>query len=267
MDANHSVPARAAGTTPGRAYGRLLELLQALADSPAGQSAPQLAARLGMPRSSLFLMLQDCRERGYVESAGGLVRAGPRLVRLGFEIAGAFAVRRLARPVLESLARETGQDVYLGIRRGLAAIYVEVVEGAEAIHLNMARGSARPLHATAVGKLLLAHAPREVVAAVVGGGLPRVTARTIVDPERLRRELALIRAQGFATSEGEAIEGINAIAVPIFGRDGEIAGISMAQPGTPPFRDADLLIAKMRAAAARIERLGGGPTPVADTQS
>lgn len=239
---------------PGRAYRRTLSLLEALSEEPEGIPAMEMLRRLSIPKTSFFLMLQHCREHGFVSTADGVVRPGPSLVRAAFALVESFTLRRVARPILESLSRETGQDVYLGTRNGDHALYIDVAEHPGAVHVNIARGTPRPLHATAIGKLLLAYAPTPVIDAFLATRrLASVTKRTIVDAEVLAPVLRQVRACGYAVSDGEAIEGITAVAVPIFQGDEVVAGISMAWPGGVATADVEGLVERMRATARRIE--------------
>ncbi|MBI4220479.1 MAG: IclR family transcriptional regulator, partial [Chloroflexi bacterium] len=203
---------------PGRGYGRTFDLLAALVDERKGLSPAALGRRLGIPKSTVSLMLMHFRARDVVTPAedGHSIVIGPELIKLAFRIVSDFDIRRIARPELEWLVSETREDVYLGVRHGLEMIYIDRVEGLESIRLKVELGAPRPLHSTAVGKLLLAFSPPELLDTVLAAkGLPRRTARTITDRVALEKHLAAIRKQGYAIGDGENVEEIAAIAVPV----------------------------------------------------
>ncbi|MBI2527969.1 MAG: IclR family transcriptional regulator [Candidatus Rokubacteria bacterium] len=250
---------------PGRGYTRTASLLAALVDQPEGITASTLAQRLDIPKSTLSLILRHFLELGIVERAherAGVV-IGPQLVRLAFRIVSNLQLPRVARPHLEWLARETHENVYLGVQSGLKAIYIDRIDGTESVRVNVEIGAPRPLHATAIGKLILAFSPPSLPEAVRRvEGLPAMTPHTITDPIRLRRELQEVRRRGFATSDGENIDGIYAIAVPIIVRGRIVAGICISVPGSQGLRHRPRWAPKMLRAAQRIGRdLAGHPQP------
>lgn len=205
-------------------------------------------------------MLMHFRARDVVTPAedGHSIVIGPELIKLAFRIVSDFDIRRIARPELEWLVSETREDVYLGVRHGLEMIYIDRVEGLESIRLKVELGAPRPLHSTAVGKLLLAFSPPELLDTLVAAkGLPRRTARTITNRVGLEKHLAVIRKQGYAIGDGENVEEIAAIAVPVFAYDGTVAGISLATLRSRALANRDRLIPKMLEAATRIGKVLG----------
>lgn len=243
---------------PGRGYGRTFDFLAMLVEHPQGVTASTLARRLGIPKSTLSLMLQHFWKRQIVAPVSGTrsLGIGPELIRLAFRIVSNFEIRRVARPHLEWLAAETREDVYLGVRNGLEAIYIDRVDGLESVRLNVELGAPRPLHSTALGKLILALSPPALLDAVVRTkGLTRITPNTLTDRSRLERELAQIRKRGFATSDGENIEGIYAIAAPIIGPDQTVAGVCLSTPRSRGLQNRARSIPKILEAADRINRI------------
>jgi len=250
---------------PGRGYMRTASLLAALVDQPQGITAAALAQQLDIPKSTLSLILRHFLELGIVERAhdrAGIV-IGPELVKLAFRIVSNLQVPRVARPHVEWLARETHENVYLGVQNGLKAIYVDRVDGTESVRVNVELGAPRPLHATAIGKLILAFSPPSLLDAVLRmEGLPAMTPHTITDPTRLRRELEEVRKRGFSTSDGENIDGLYAIAVPVIVRGRIVAGICISVPGSPGLQTRPRWAPKMLKAAQRISRdLTAHPQP------
>jgi DNA-binding IclR family transcriptional regulator len=104
--------------------------------------------------------------------------------------------------------------VHLAVRDGLSALYVERVSGRESVPVVSSVGSRLPLHATGVGKVLLAAAPPEVEQEVLRS-LTRITRNTVVDPGRLRRELTEVRRRKYARTSEEMSPGAASLAVPV----------------------------------------------------
>ena len=141
---------------------------------------------------------------------------------------------------MEDLAASLHTTARLGVVDGLEVAYVEKRPGPEpgTLFPNPAR---LPLHATAVGKVLLAFGSRSLVRVLGGGDLPRYTPRTLVGPIALEGDLQRTRAHGFALADSELQPGSGAVAVPVFDVHGRsIAAIEVeVTPGRaavePPF--------------------------------
>lgn len=235
---------------------RALALLDALAEGPAGVNA--LARRIGVNPSSASRLLATLERGGLVEreAGGGPYRLGLRLVALADRVLGRLDVRDLARPRLQALVDETGETATLSVPGGDEAVTVDFVAGESSV-LSLARlGRPSIGHATAAGKVLLA------LGGARPGPLVAYTERTITDPQRLAGELAAVREHGWAEAAGEREPDLNALAAPVYGRDGALVAILGLQgPGgrlTAERRRA-VLPALLRAAAAVSRALGGGP--------
>jgi IclR family acetate operon transcriptional repressor len=117
---------------------------------------------------------------------------GPRTVSLALRTVHALDVRSLARRPLQDLAREIGDDVYLGLRMGSRVVYADRILGTQRISLDIRLGESLFLHSTATGKLFAAFDDR-LAAGVMGRKLPKLTATTITSAEGLTQEYARIR--------------------------------------------------------------------------
>jgi DNA-binding IclR family transcriptional regulator len=129
---------------------------------------------------------------------------------------GRALIRDAAQPVLRDLLAVTRRTVRLAIRDGLRLRYIDhSAQGATPADFD--QHETLPLHATAMGKVLLAFSPAEVVAAVIDAGLMRYTPDTITDPDRLRNELITIRRTNNAANWGEFDVHSSGLAVGIVG--------------------------------------------------
>ncbi len=254
---------RPAGAPVGRAYGRVIDVLDLLASSQEGLTGSDVSRHLDLPKSTVFLLLDQLRDRGVLalDPESRRFSIGPGLTRLAWRVVGVLDLLRVARPHLERLSLETGEDVYLAVRHGTQFVYVDKVEGTQSVQLNTRLGVPRPLHATAPGKLFLAFGPSDLLGRVVEEhGLPAVTSSTITDVDRLQEELTRIRQRGYSISEAENVEGISALAAPVRDHTGRVvAAVNIATIRTRAAVRRDLLVDRLVAASRRASDALGGP--------
>lgn len=132
-----------------------------------------------------------------------------------------------ARPFLRRLMEETGETANLGVASDGAVLFVSQVETHAALRAFFPPGTRSPLHASGIGKVLLAHSPEGQTI----GGLEGYTSHTITDPDRLAVELAAVRTAGYAVDNEERTDGMRCVAAPIRNAYGEIiAGLSVSGP-------------------------------------
>lgn len=193
-----------------------------------------VARELDLPPASAHSLLHRLVQLGYVEPDVSQRRyqIGSALVRLAVRITDRLGVERIARPFIEDLARRTREDVYLATPQRDGITYTAKVEGSESLRLNIRLGVLRPLHSTSVGKLYLAMLPDdELEPRLCALTLDKRTTATITQASDLRRAIDEIRAQGYALSEQETVEGICAIAIPITdAHDRFVAALSISVP-------------------------------------
>jgi IclR family acetate operon transcriptional repressor len=158
-------------------------------------------------------------------------RLGFGLIRLvGAAMAGIDLVRT-AHPVLEELAERTHETVNIGVPSGDGVVYIDQVSSAHLVASTNWVGRRTALHASSSGKVLLAHLPEAERQQLLARPLEALTARTVTDPARLRRQLEEIRVRGYATIQDELEEGLNAVAAPVRQLNGEVvAAVSVSGP-------------------------------------
>lgn len=212
---------------------RALDLLDLLAAHP-GLTLSEVAQRAGQSPSTVHRILHSLAARGMVESDPATQgwTIGPATFRLGSAFMRRSGIVERARPVLRSLMEHTGETANLGILNGDAVLFVSQAETHETIRAFFPPGTRSPLHASGIGKALLAFGRPDVLRACLGGnGLTRFTDRTLVTPEALSADMARIRARGFSFDDEERSRGMRCIAAPVFDLSGEaIAGISVSGP-------------------------------------
>lgn len=209
---------------PPRSIGRLLSVLEAVADRRDGVPLSELAQIVDTPKSSLLMMLKGLVASNHLTVLNQRYRLGGAAFKLAHTMLGA---RPSMSPVLhEALVElwERTQESAVATsldRDAMTVVYDEGLESPQTIRYTVAVGSARPLYSTAAGQAMLAFQSAEVQDRYLKHTrLEKHTSATIVDPVRLREKLARIRHEGFAVSIQEGIAGAVGIAAPLFGPDG-----------------------------------------------
>ncbi len=194
---------------------RALAVLDAFSISAPRLSLSEIAERSGTPLSTAHRLLGELTDWGALQRrADGRYEIGRKLWDLGLLAPVQLELRQVAAPFLLDVHTATRDTVHLAVREGRAALYVERISGRESVPVVSQVGSRLPLHATGVGKVLLASAPDDVVEGVLRS-LTRETRHTVVDPARLRRELAEVRRRGYARTAEEMSLGTLSVAVPV----------------------------------------------------
>jgi DNA-binding IclR family transcriptional regulator len=232
--------------------GRVLSILAVFEKSLAPRTLTEISEEAGIPLSTTHRLLGELEAwEALQRDAHGRYQIGIRLWELG-QHAGR-QVRDIARPLLQDLYSLTQETVHIAIREDTDALYIDRIYGSRRVPQASRVGGRLPLHATAVGKVLLAFEESWVRDAVLSRPLESRTSNTHVDPDVLREELRTIRERGYALALNEARVGTSSIAVPVFQREG---GIGAALGLVAPAEDAATLerhLPAMKGIARRIE--------------
>lgn len=253
------------GTIPGtRAVLRVLSLLQAFPEDKPRRSLTDLAAEAGLNKSTAHRMLSVLEQEGFVYRSpeSGAFQLGPEMIVLGSRALRSVDIREAAHPELDFLAEATGEHATLESLVGDEVLILDEVRGQGLLGISSSIGTRWPAHATATGKVLIAHS--EVDFLVPGGGLPAITEHTIVSPERWSRVLDEARVRGFATNIEELEYGYSSVAAPVRDGKGKMS-VSLSVGGSVQRITRDRLPAlaeRVQEAASRLsERLGYRPDP------
>jgi IclR family KDG regulon transcriptional repressor len=212
---NYSVPA----------VHRSLDILERLVGEERGLTVTEVSRAFDIPKSSAFGILRTLKDRGYVERKGddryGLTL---KLFGLGSALIASLDLRKQLYPLLKELTERSGITGHIAVLDNGYAVYVEKAEVLGAIRLTTNVGKRMHVHSTAIGKALIANLSENEIGQIIAErGLPRLTARTITDPDDLKLELARVRSLGYAVSGEENEVGVRAVAAPIFNHDGRTA--------------------------------------------
>ena len=175
----------------------------------------EVAERSGTPLTTTHRLLAELTAWGaLVRRTDGRYEVGRKLWDLGLLAPVQLELRQVASPFLLDVHTATRDTVHLAVRDDTKALYVERISGRESVPVVSQVGSRLPLHATGVGKVLLASAPDDVVEEVLRQPT-RETRHTVVDPRLLSRELTEVRRRGFARTAEEMTLGAASVAVPV----------------------------------------------------
>ena len=249
-------------TGPSNSLERALIVLDRIARKPGGLSNKQISEELGIATSSCSYVLSRLEREGYLSrnAATGRYEIGLKVLAIAGGALRQMDFRRVAEPVLRQLAADTGFDIVMGVLDQERLVIVSRVATSEFREVDVDTGTEFPAHATAIGKILLAHLPKEELQSLIAkNGLVRVTEKTITRPDQLFLELEAVRERGYSTCDEEHTVGLRSVAAPIVDPWGGIPAALAAAGGLKhPMWEKGMpeVAAIVRAAAREISRLG-----------
>jgi DNA-binding IclR family transcriptional regulator len=241
------------GTAGVSVTSRVLALLGAFDPEHRELTLTDLAARAGLSIATAHRLVGELVEWGALaRRASGRYVVGRRLWDVGLLAPVQAGLRQVASPFLHDLYGATLATVHLAVRDTDRALYVDRLSGHASVPVVSQVGSRLPLHATGVGKVLLAYAPEDVQASVLSS-LTRVTPFTVAQPGQLRAQLRRVRRDGFAETHEEMSLGASSVAVPVRASDGNVvAALGIVVPSLKGGRPR--LVAALEVAAHGIGR-------------
>jgi DNA-binding IclR family transcriptional regulator len=204
---------------------RAAAVLRLLTGHSRPRAVAELAAELQLPKGTVYGILRTLQTVGFVEqdTESRRYQLGAALLHIGSSYLNGSELRRRAVGAAHTLATRSGESVRIGILHEAVVLIVHHVPGPDERFQTPEVGSLMPLHATALGKALLAHHPN--LAAEIGRApLADCTTATITDPDRLTPELTRISERGWASDLGEFLPGVASIAAPIEAGHGTVLG-------------------------------------------
>lgn len=239
-------------STPGASVtSRALALVGAFDSVHLRLSLSELAERAGLPVPTAHRLLGELVDWGALtRTPTGEYVVGRRLWDIGLLAPMNTGLRQLAAPYLQDLYGATLATVHLAVREGTQVLYLDRLSGHASVPVVSRVGSRLPLHSTGVGKVLLAHAPSAVQVEALAN-LTRVTPYTITQPGTLRRQLARVCRDGYATTVEEMSLGACSVAVPIRAGEDVVASLGVVLPS---LRERSQLVTAMRVTAGSIGR-------------
>ncbi len=203
---------------------RALDILEALEASPNALRAVDIAEQVGLNGNTASNLLRTLYERGYLaQDQQRRYLLGGRTWQLGRAADRWSSLREALLPAMHDLADSTGDAAFLGALENNSLLCIAMVEGSGVISVARERLWSDSGHASATGKVLLAHqSPAALERFLKQAFLARHTDRTITDKDALSKHLAQVAAQGFAITIDESVDGLAAVGVPVFRSDGSV---------------------------------------------
>jgi IclR family acetate operon transcriptional repressor len=212
---------------------RALKLIEETVGSEQGLTLKALAALAGLPGATTHRLAQTLIARGYLRlDQAKKLRPGSRLFQIGAEAGRQMLT--LARPFLRRLVEASGETANLAVLEEPFAVYVAQVPSESSVRMFVEVGRRVDTSTTAVGKVLLAHHPRQVVERILAGTeLARWTPQSITDRNAFLLELERVASQGYAIDNEEHELGVRCVSVPVSGAFGEtVSAISVSGPAS-----------------------------------
>jgi DNA-binding IclR family transcriptional regulator len=207
---------------------RTLEMLAVFERDPDGATIRGLTRELGLPRSTVYRILNTLLAHRIVRrTSDGVFSLGPRLTALAARVKAdgtSYDLAEIATPVAQRLRDDLGEPIKLSVRDGDRAKVIVAVLGLHEYSPAPSIGTSYPLHAGAASKMIMAHMSPADLDRHLDAPMIRYTPKTITDPDKLRADLAKIRKQGYAIELGEHNATVHAIAAPVFDHAGRFLG-------------------------------------------
>jgi DNA-binding IclR family transcriptional regulator len=204
---------------------RAARIMKVLASGPRRLGVSEIADRLGLTRPTVHGLLQTLQAHGFVEQDrdSDKYQLGAGLLQLGNSYLDLNELRSRSLVHADRLASRADAAVRVGVMHGASVVVVHHVFRPDTTLQILEVGAELPLHASALGKAMLAFLPQQAVSDLLAEPLPRLTSRTLAT-RALREQLSDVREQGYARERDEAVLGESSIASPIFDHAGHAVG-------------------------------------------
>ncbi len=208
-----------------------MTILGGLLDSDRPMGLAEIAQQTNIPRQTVYRIARQLEDAGLIrrELDGEGYTVGGALLDISINALRLANHSLPVRGVLRNLVDATGETCNVGILDRDEVVYIERVECDWPLRLQFGPGSRVPVHATAIGKLMLAHLPSRTRTRILTSQiLTRYTENTVTDMDKLDKQFRKIRKQGFATNDQENLHGMVALSVPVFdNRQRVVAGLAI----------------------------------------
>jgi IclR family acetate operon transcriptional repressor len=244
-----------------QALDRGLNLLAIIAEAD-GLPLTSIAQRAGIAPSTAHRILTTLKANGFVlDDTHGNYLIGVQAFRVGSAFLRNRKLAEVGRATLRRLMEDSGETANIAIEIDGNVVFVSQMESHRSIRAFHRPGARGPMHASSLGKAMLAALTDDAVSQKLHRvGMPRLTEKTIVDPDALLSDLALVRKRGWAIDDEEQADGMRCVGSAIYNEHGEvIGGVSISGPvvRVTEERLGELGPMVKRAAAEITERVGG----------
>lgn len=242
------------GGLPKSVVDRALLVLGTFQNRRERQTLSEISRRTDLPITTCYRIVQQFTSWGALEKApDGRYSVGLRLWEVASFAPRPTSLQRIARPYIQDLFETTGFATHLAIRQGLELVTIERFHPGRRPESRPTVGGRSPMHASAIGQVLLAYAPLTVREQILSAGMKRFTSRTPTQRAELEAILDHVVRVGYAISDGQVVEAVCSVAVPVMGQlDTPIGAISLVfeDPNIDEMTQVDML----RMTAARLSK-------------
>ncbi len=202
---------------------RAIDIMTWVANNPAKPSVADISQGLGLSKTTAHRLLSCLRAKGVAErDSSGRYRVGPLVLQWCNSVQNQAALATLVRPFLQELRDQTNETATFSLVVGRRRVYIEEAVSHRELRFANVVGKVLPLGRGAAGKAIMAYLPEEerapALAAWEDFDLPPA------DPRLLEEELSVIKARGWASGMAEVIQGVAAVAAPVFDNTGRVIG-------------------------------------------
>lgn len=189
-----------------------------------GRSIGEIAQSTGLSRAAVRRLLLTLEMLGYVESSRRDYRLKTRVLKLGLSYLSSTSAVAAAQPILERITEALGESASMSMLDGDQIVYVARSPASRVLSVGLSVGSRLPAYCTSMGRVLLASLSDAELDEYLHRLKPRAfTAKTVVDPRKLRKVILRVRKDGYALVSGELEDGLRALAVPVRTRQKRVA--------------------------------------------
>lgn len=216
---------------PTQTLAKAIEVLDAFSTEHSERGIRELSRELGLNSTTVYRIVRTLCNAGYLEQnrENQCYTLGPKVLKLANIYVFNNPLPSVARKVFESYSDRFAHNLYLATLSQDEVIYLAVLDGRGPIKIAVEPGLSLPLHSNALGKVLLAYKDEKSIQKYLKNNPLKIfTPRTLSKPEDLIKQLNEIRNQGYAINDGEQFDYIGAIAVPLFGHNGQPVNLAVS---------------------------------------
>jgi len=198
---------------------RAFDIIELLSENASGMNLSEISDTLSLPASTVYRIVNDLVERGYVhkEKTRNLYKIGLRFIDLSSQYLNNLELKTEARPYLAELCHQVNYSVFLAIMVEDDICYIDRLDPYKTSRGYSIIGQRRSLFSTSLGKsLILDHSDGEILELIEKKGIPQYTPYTITDPQKFLMEMHESRTRGWTSDNQEDRLDFQCVGVPIY---------------------------------------------------
>jgi DNA-binding IclR family transcriptional regulator len=210
-----------------------LEILNYFTRETPSWGVRELAKEMGISHSIVYRTLASFEKYGFLEQdpLSKKYELGLRFLEFGQMVKEKMRLSELVYPVMKRLAEQVEESIFLTWLDKADGVTVEIAESAHRIKYEVSLGTRTPLYVGASCKVIMAYLPRDKQQEIISNGLKAFTKNTILDEEKLLKDLSEIKEKGWCYSVGEFSDSVFGLGVPLFNSQNEIiASLTISGP-------------------------------------